>query len=282
MPGSDMLWLGIVMDRTELIKKQEILLEKIADAEMVLVGIGEEFNESFQDIAKFPLLMSALEEVDTNPTLEWTVQFLERLYLKKHNDGRLIEAYRKLYELIKDKNYFVITTCIDENVKKADFDLERLVEPCGNYAWFQCSAKCSTKLYPVEEFSDLVNQALLDGVGLDSLEMPTCPDCGKPLAFNNILCEDNYVEEGYKPQWEKYTRWLQMTLNRKLCILELGVGMNLPNIIRWPFEKTAFYNQKASFFRVSEALYQMPEGMDERGISIGLNAVDFLHECVQG
>lgn len=152
MPGSHKL--GVGMDKTEIVEKQKILSEKIADADMILVGIGEEFNESFGDIGKFPRLMSALEEVDINQTLEWTVPFLEHRYLIEHNDGRLIDAYRSLYELIKDKNYFIITTCIDENIKKAAFDKERLVEPCGNYRMFQCSAKCTNRLYPSKEFSE--------------------------------------------------------------------------------------------------------------------------------
>lgn len=277
MPGSHKL--GVGMDKTEIVEKQKILSEKIAEADMILVGIGEEFNESFGDIGKFPRLMSALEEVDINQTLEWTVPFLEHRYLIEHNDGRLIDAYRSLYELIKDKNYFIITTCIDENIKKAAFDMERLVEPCGNYRMFQCSAKCTNRLYPSKEFSDLVNQAILDGVGLDSLEIPKCPECGSPLVFNNILCEKNYVEDGYRMQWEKYTKWLQMTLNKKICILELGVEMNLPNIIRWPFEKVAFYNQKADFFRINGSIYQMTEELSGKGISIAENAIDFLMEC---
>lgn len=267
------------MDNTDLIEKKRLLVDKIADADMVLVGIGEEFNESFRDIGKFPKLMSALEEVDINPTLEWVVPFLEKLFLKECVDGKLIASYKKLYELIKDKNYFVVTTCIDENIKKGGFDTEKLVEPCGNYKMLQCSDKCCNELYSSESFSDFVYQAILDGVGLDSLEIPKCPRCGKPLAFNNILCGRNYVEEGYQPQWEKYKKWLQMTLNKKLCIIELGVGMNLPDIIRWPFEKVAFYNQKANFFRVNESLYQMTEDLGDKGISININAIDFLHEC---
>ena len=67
-----------------------------------------------------------------------------------------------------------------------------------------------------------------------------------------------------------------MTLNKKLCVLELGVGMNLPNIIRWPFEKIAYYNKKASFFRVNGSLYQLTEKLSDKGISIGENAIDFL------
>lgn len=267
------------MERAELIEKQKKLEACIADADMVLVGVGEEFNESFGDIGSFPHLMSALEEVDIDQTLEWIVPFLEHRFLMEHKEGRLISAYRKLYALIQNKNYFVITTCIDENIKKVAFDTERLVEPCGNYEMLQCSAKCCSELYSSKDFSNLVHQAIIDKVGLDSLEVPTCPICGKALVYNNILCEQNYVEDGYQKQWEKYTKWLQGTLNKKLCILELGVELNLPNIIRWPFEKVAFYNQKASFFRVNESLYQMTENLSGKGISIDRNAVDFLLEC---
>ena len=258
------------MDKMEIVEKHSLLLDKIADADMVLVGVGEEFNEDFGDIGRFPHLMSALEEVDIDQTLEWTVPFLEHRFLMEHNDGKLVEAYQNLYD--------VITTCIDENIKKAAFDTERLVEPCGNHQMFQCSEKCCSELYPSTEFSDLVMQAILDGVGLDSLEIPKCPCCGKPLAYNNILCEQNYVEDGYQGQWEKYTKWLQRTLNKKLCILELGVELNLPGIIRWPFEKVAFYNQKANFFRINASLYQMTEELSGKGVSISMNAVDYLRE----
>ena len=266
------------MDETEIIEKQTILVEKITDADMVLVGIGEEFHEDFKEIHRFPNLMSALEEVDINETLEWAIPFLEHRFLIEHKDGSLEEAYKKLYELVKDKNYFVITTCIDEIIQRAPFDNERVVAPCGNYQMLQCSEKCCNTLYPSKDFSDLVNQAILDNVGLDSLEEPKCPVCGKSLVYSNILCEQNYVEEGYQKQWENYTKWLQGTLNKKLCILELGVELNLPNIIRWPFEKVAFYNQKASFFRINASLYQMTEELSGKGVSIAMNAVDFLRE----
>lgn len=266
------------MDKSEIIEKQQILTDKLDEAQFVLIGIGEEFNEKFTDISKFPDLMAALEEVDINPTLEWTVPFLEKIYLNRHNEGSLQDAYRKLYETVKDKDYFIVTTCIDENIKKAGFDKSRIVEPCGNYCLLQCSEGCNDTLTSSENVEKLIYQAILDGVGLDSVERPLCPSCGRPLTFNNILCEDKYIETGYKSQWEKYTGWLQRTLNRKLCILELGVGMNLPGIIRWPFEKVAFYNEKASFFRINKQLYHMTKELENKGVSIGIGAIDFLNE----
>lgn len=266
------------MKNLEIIEQQKLLTQKIDEAQVILVGIGEEFNEDFKDIGKFPLLMSALEEVDINPTLEWIVPFLEKCYLEKHDEGRLISAYIKLSSLIRDKDYFIVSTCIDGNIDKAGLDKDRIVEPCGGYRMLQCSKRCTDDLASPDDFIRLTKQALLDGVGLDSLERPVCCRCGKPLAFNNILCEGDYAEEGYKPQWGKYTDWLQHTLNKKLCVIELGVEMNLPDIIRWPFEKAAYYNEKASFFRINARLPHMAKELENKGISVVKNAVDFLNE----
>lgn len=265
------------MEKSEIMEQQKLLMQKIDEAQVVLVGIGEEFNEDFEDIGKFPLLMSALEEVDTNPTIEWVVPFLEKCYIEKHNEGKIIGAYRKLYDMIKDKDYFIVTTCIDGNIGKAGFDRERIVEPCGGYKVLQCSKACTEDFTSPDDFVKLVEQALLDGVGLDSLEPPVCCQCGKPLVFNNILCERNYVESGYRSQWDKYMDWLQRTLNKKICVIELGVGMGLPSVIRWPFEKVAYYNEKADFFRINEQLHHMTKELEKKGISVVKNAVNFLN-----
>lgn len=257
--------------------KTQILKEKIADAELVLIGIGEEFNEDFHKIGQYPHLMKELEEIDFNESMAWAVPFVEKAYLEEEKEAETVQAYRNLYELVKDKNYFIVTTCIDGHIENAGFDVGKIVEPCGNYARLQCSEKCSNELWDSESCLSEIKKQLEQAETLKGIERPVCPHCGKPLVFNNIVNE-NYVEEGYLPQWEKYTKWLQGTVNKKLCILELGVGMQLPNIIRWPFEKVAFYNQKASFFRINEKLYQLTEEIGEKGISIEGNARDYLLE----
>lgn len=266
------------MEKTELEKKQKLFKEKIDEADVVLVGIGEEFSEKFPEIAKFPEIVSMLEKVENDSELEWTVPFLEKCYLDKCQEDKILEAYNNLYRLLKDKNYFILSTCIDEKIHKAGFDKERIVEPCGGYSKLQCSEKCTSDLYSVDECIGLSIEKMYDFNEVKKMSKPVCPNCGKLLVFNNILCESNYVEEGYQPQWEKYTKWLQHTLNKNLCILELGVGMSLPGVIRWPFEKVAFYNKKASFFRINGSLYQMAEELSEKGFSIEKNAVDFLNQ----
>lgn len=78
-------------------------------------------------------------------------------------------------------------------------------------------------------------------------------------------------------QWNSYLNWLTATLNHKLCILELGVGFASPQVIRWPFEKTAEYNLKSYFIRINDKFPQLPKEIAERGLSVKSNALEFLN-----
>lgn len=91
--------------------------------------------------------------------------------------------------------------------------------------------------------------------------------CGSDAA-GNVVSNENYDESGYLPQWEVYTRWLQGTLNQKICILELGVGFQFPSVIRFPFEKVAYFNQKAFLVRIHPKLAQLTQEIREKGTSI--------------
>ena len=73
-----------------------------------------------------------------------------------------------------------------------------------------------------------------------------------------------------------YTKWLQGTVNRKLVVLELGVGMKFPGVIRFPFEKVAYFNQKAKFYRIHKNLYHLTEELASKGVGIADNAIDWL------
>lgn len=61
------------------------------------------------------------------------------------------KPYLDLYELLKDKEHFIITTNIDGQFEKAGFKKENIFTPQGDYALFQCSSSCSNKLYDNKE-----------------------------------------------------------------------------------------------------------------------------------
>lgn len=77
-------------------------------------------------------------------------------------------------------------------------------------------------------------------------------------------------------EWDSYTRWLSCTLNRELVILELGEGFQNPQVIRWPFEKTAMINQKAYMYRIHKKFYQIPDELKEKAVSAACHSVEFF------
>lgn len=101
--------------------------------------------------------------------------------------------------------------------------------------------------------------------------------CGSQTS-GNVITNENYDESEYLPQWQFYMNWLSATLGKRLCILELGVGLTYPSVIRMPFEKMAMINQKAFLIRIHSKLAQVPEELAERSLCIPKYPVDFLLE----
>ena len=102
-----------------------------------------------------------------------------------------------------------------------------------------------------------------------------CTKCNKMMQ-PNVVNYDYYDETGYLEKWDRYTKWLQGTVNRKLCILELGVGLQYPTVIRWPNEKIVTYNNKAYMFRIHNKLSQLSEGIGERAKSVAENPMNII------
>lgn len=85
-------------------------------------------------------------------------------------------------------------------------------------------------------------------------------------------------EPDNQESWDKYLHWLSFTLNQKLCVLELGVGFAHPNLIRFPFEKTVYFNKKARYIRVSEKFPQLSAEIADRGEAVKEDPVTLFVE----
>ena len=66
-------------------------------------------------------------------------------------DGTPGKPYTDLWKLIKDKDYFVLTTNVDHQFQRAGFDKKRLFYTQGDYGLWQCSKPCHEKTYDNEE-----------------------------------------------------------------------------------------------------------------------------------
>lgn len=212
------------------------VMEKIKEAQKVLIGIGKEW---------------ALREDEKE------IRFR---HLSDPAQAELKAAYEALYDLIRDKDYYIVTTLTDGAVYEVPFDKNRIVAPCGNIHWRQCSKACTKDIWEESEVPDDV-----------------CPHCKAPLTGNTIKAE-TYIEEGYLPRWKEYMKWQTGTINRSLVILELGEGFATPTVMRWPFEKIIYFNQKSRLYRINESFYQLPKEAEERGVSVHENSVRWMLE----
>ena len=206
----------------------EQIRQSIEQAQMVLVGIGTEFavKEEAQEDPFFTELLHIIEsEIQTDPAAAALLAFHKS---QKKAGGcekeQVQKAYEVLADLLKDKNYFVISLCEDGLLEQAGLKENRILTPAK-----EGEEETDSGVYPTDS-------------------------------------------------WETYTKWLQGTLNRNLVILELGVGMELPQLIRFPFEKVAYFNQKSCLYRVHSHLYQMTEEIKERGYSVPMHPVTLLLE----
>ncbi len=249
----------------EKMKKEE-LLSVVKDAQMILVGIGREFSmvqKASGEKKELALYQESLAAESLPP-----------------EDG-LFQAYEKLAKLLGHKPYFIVTLNADGLIWRTSLDSSCIVAPCGDLRKMQCGEHIVEAAPIRDQVLEAVRESAEAGQEAQIREqiekLARCPICGKPLVFHTVE-QRGYMEEGYLPQWEKYRKWLQATLNRKLCILELGVGFEYPQVIRWPFEKTAFYNKKAALIRICARFPQIPEELSERSFSLGTSPVSFLNK----
>lgn len=250
--------------------------EKIKDAELVLVGLGEEMQYDWSALTEEQRYQEIAEEIGDREEYIWIIPFLQKMILEELRQDKWRTAYKNLSRIIAGKNYFIVSLCMDDYVYKTGILEERIVTPCGGFRKMQCNHNCSRVLSAIPQASyDAVKRYYNKELMLKDMQEPICEMCKDKLRFNQ-LGVDKYAEEGYLECWHEYTKWLQGTVNKRLCILELGVGMEYPSIIRFPFEKIIFYNQKSFIYRVHSTLYQLGEEIRERGSGIQDNPVNFL------
>ena len=177
-------------------------------------------------------------------------------------------TYKRLFELVKDKDYFVLTTNVDHQFQKAGFDKHRLFYTQGDYGLWQCSEPCHQKTYDNEETVRAMYEQQKD-MRIPSELIPHCPVCGKPMSMN-LRADDTFVEdEGWHRAAERYDEFLRRHEGLHILFLELGVGMNTPVIIKYPFWKMTYANPKAVYACVNFGEAYAPDEI--RGQSICIN-----------
>lgn len=282
----------------EIIKLHEIL----DSAECVVVGAGAglsasagfsysggRFKKYFSDFeAKYHFHDMYSGGFADFSSLEENWAYWSRfIYINRYMDAPL-PAYEKLLELVRGKDYFVITTNVDHCFQKAGFDKKRLFYTQGDYGLFQCCVPCHKKTYDNEE---IVRKMLISqGFGFKDSEnrkdgeiifpenplkmeilselVPHCPVCGKPMSMN-LRCDGTFVEDdGWHEAAKRYQDFLEKHKNARTLFLELGVGGNTPGIIKYPFWNLVHQNKNAFYASLNMEKEEIPIEIKARSVLI--------------
>ncbi|MEH7521174.1 Sir2 silent information regulator family NAD-dependent deacetylase [Priestia megaterium] len=169
------------------------------------------------------------------------------------------KLYMDLFQLVKDKNYFVISTNVESQFEKAGFPSNKVFEIQGDYSYLQCEKGCHNKLYYNES---LVKKMIDKNVDckIPWYLVPKCPVCGGEMDVN--LRKNQYFvqDEKWHESDKLYKEFVKNLEGEKVTYIELGVGFNTPGIIRYPFEGATYRNENATLIRLNR---DDPDGFTE-------------------
>ena len=263
------------------IEKIRKLGKALEEAEAVIIGAGAGLSASAGFVytgERFQAYFSDFEEkygfhdmysggfYPYKALEEYWAYWSRYIYLNRYMDPPK-PVYEDLLELIKDKDYFVLTTNVDHCFQKAGFEKERLFYTQGDYGLFQCSEPCCQETWDNEEIiGEMIRRQ--DHMTIPRDLVPHCPHCGKPLTMN-LRADDTFVQdEGWYQASRRYSRFLTEHQDGKILFLELGVGYNTPVIIKYPFWQMTAKNPRAVYACVNYGDAAAPGEIAKQAICI--------------
>lgn len=282
----------------EGIEKLRAALES-ADAVMIGAGSGlsaaagytysgERFDKYFADFRD----RYAIEDIYSGgfypfPDMEtfwawWSRHIWINRYSPIPND-----VYKRLLDLVKDKDYFVLTTNVDHCFQRAGFEKRRLFYTQGDYGLFQSSKPHGASSHKTYDNKEIVREMLLaQGFRIDENDeliiptgkkismripeqlVPYCQDDGE-LMTTNLRSDETFVEdEGWHKAAGRYTEFLRGHQNGKILFLEIAVGMNTPTIIKFSFWKMTSQLPNAIYACLNYEEAYAPDEIRDKSICI--------------
>lgn len=186
------------------------------------------------------------------------------------------EVFGLLLNMVKDKQYFVITTNVDHLFQRAGFDKSRLFYTQGDYGLLQCSRPCRKLTYDNKEQIERMVREQRDMKVPDEL-IPRCPVCGRPMTVN-LRADDTFVEDsGWYAAAQRYENFVRGCKGKNTVLLELGVGGNTPVIIKYPFWAMS-RDEGAAYICVNKGEAFAPDTIGDRSVCLDGDITQMIKE----
>ncbi len=269
--------------------------EKLAEAEAVVIGAGAglsaaagldysgpEFRKEFADYIEkygFPDLYSSSFHDFPTEEERWARWARHIEYARFRPDA--FPLYKELHELVEGRNYFVITTNVDGQFRKAGFDPERIFEFQGDYGLMQCATGCHPKVYSDRETVEEILKHSHD-LTVDPEYIPVCPVCGGNMDVHVRKNQFFVQDEEWYSEAERYEKFMGRHAEKgRVVLLELGIGYNTPAIIRYPFEQITYHNPEATLIRLNSQYPHGPKETASRTIPFTENMEEVITKLIR-
>lgn len=176
------------------------------------------------------------------------------------------QPYQDLFEILKDKNYYILTTNQDTQFTRL-FPEEKISAIQGDWRYFQCSRRCHDALYDSVETLHKLNDAIDSDLKVPSSMIPRCPKCGaemEPWVRSFVFLEG----QKYREEYRKLNTFLKENMHRNVLFLELGVGRMTPMFIQEPFWNMTYAWQNAFYITINPRDAIVPEELKHKGLAI--------------
>ncbi len=277
------------------VKELHRLKEALKNADAVIIGAGaglsmaagyvydgECFRENFADfIGKYHFcdMYSAGFYPYATEAEKWAY-WSRHIYYNRY-DRPESTVHKTLLALVENKDYFVLTTNVDHLFQNSGFDKKRLFYTQGDYGLWQCQKPCHNKTYDNEE---TVRRMLKEQKNMRVPQelIPRCPVCGGSMEMN-LRSDDTFVEdEGWHKAAARYRDFLQKRAGGAILYMELGVGMNTPGIIKFPFWRMTGDNPKAIYACLNMEEAYIPAEIAGQSIMVAGDVKDALAALARG
>ena len=234
------------------------------------------FQENMGDFREKYGLRCVLHGFSVPMKVEEKWAFVSRLVKAKAMQDEPSEIMKNIYALVKDKEYFVVTSNAEDHFVPAGFEADRVFEMEGKLTQMRCKNRCHDEVYPNQKAVLAMTEEEVNGRVPKEL-LPKCPKCGGDMEVNWGEMSSFTETKNWKEKAARYQEFIQNLHGKKLVILEFGIGWR-NQMIKAPLMQLAAVEPQARYITFNKGEIYIPEEIKEKSIGVDGNLTEALKE----